>query len=99
MSYGSVIWTGATLKRPEWSRRRLPESGITAKGQTTLPKPVREALGLGPGDRVRYFVVDGEVRMRPLRPIRRLLCVIAHDVPPATLDDMERAIIDGATDR
>jgi len=30
------------------------ESGITSKGQTTLPKPVREALGVGAGDRVRY---------------------------------------------
>lgn len=75
------------------------ESRITAKGQTTLPKAVREALGVGPGDRVRYLVVDGEVRMRPVRPIQRLFGALAHDGPPATLDDMEQAIVDGATDR
>ena len=34
------------------------ESGITYKGQTTLPKAVREALAVKAGDRVRYVVVD-----------------------------------------
>ncbi len=80
-------------------RRRMPESGITAKGSTTLPKAVREALGVGPGDRVRYFVVDGEVRIRAVRPVQRLFGVLSHDGPPVTLDDMGRAILDGATDR
>ncbi len=75
------------------------ESEITAKGRTILPKAVREALGVGPGDRVRYFVVDGEVRIRAVRPIQRLFGVLSQEGPPATLDDMERAIVDGATDR
>ena len=72
------------------------ESRITAKGQTTLPKAVREALGVRPGDRVRYLVLDGEVRIRAVRPIQRLFGVLAHDGPPATLDDMQRAIAEGA---
>ena len=72
------------------------ESEITAKGQITLPKPVREALRVGPGDRVRYFVLDGEVRMRPVRPIQRLFGVLAHEDPPVTLDEMQRAIAEGA---
>lgn len=80
-------------------RRRMPESGITANGRTTLPKAVRKALGVRPGDRVRYFIVDGQVHIRPVRPIRRLFGVLAHDGPPATLDNMQRAIVDGATDR
>ena len=64
---------------------RVLESGITAEGRTTLPKAVREALGVGPGDRVRYFVVDGEVRIRAVRPIQHLFGVLAHDGPPVTL--------------
>ena len=77
----------------------MPESSISCKGQTTLPKAVREALGVRPGDRVRYFVLDGEVRMRVVRPIQRLFGVLAHDGPPVTLDDMERAIAEGAANR
>ena len=73
------------------------ESGITSKGQTTLPKAVREALSVHAGDRVRYIIQDGEVRIMPVRPIARLFGVLRHDGPLVTLDDMERAIADGAT--
>ena len=42
----------------------MPESTLTAKGQTTVPKSVRAALGLRPGDKLRYLVLDnGEVRI------------------------------------
>ena len=34
----------------------MQELTITAKGQTTVPREVRNALGLAPGDRVRYLV-------------------------------------------
>jgi len=38
------------------------ESAITVKGQATIPKPIREHLGLQPGDRVKFFVhPDGSV--------------------------------------
>ncbi len=73
------------------------ESGITSKGQTTLPKAVREALAVQAGDRVRYIIQDGAVRIMPVRPIARLFGVLRHDGPLVTLDDMERAIADGAT--
>ena len=72
------------------------ESRITAKGQTTLPKSVREALSAQAGDRVRYVIQDGEVRIIPVRPIGRLFGVLRHDGPAVTLEDMERAIVDGA---
>lgn len=74
----------------------MAESTITSKGQTTLPKSVREALGVGPGDRVRYVVLDGEVRMMPVRPIARLFGAFRRDGPPGTLEDMERAVAEGA---
>ena len=74
------------------------ESGITSKGQTTLPKAVREALSVRPGDRVRYVIQDREVRILPVRPVSRLFGILRHDGPPATLEDMERAIAEGACD-
>ncbi len=73
------------------------ESGITSRGQTTLPKAVREALSVRTGDRVRYFIEDGEVRIVPVRPITRLFGALRHTGEPVTLEAMERAITDGAT--
>jgi len=37
----------------------MPTSTLTTRGQTTVPKPIREALGLQPGDRVE-FILDGD---------------------------------------
>ncbi len=62
-----------------------------------MPKAVREALAAQPGDRLRYTILDGEVRIRAVRPIQRLYGVLNYDGPPVTLDDMERAIAEGAT--
>ena len=73
------------------------ESRITSKGQTTLPKAVREALAVYPGDHVRYLIQDREVRIIPVRPVSRLFGILPYNGPPATLEDMERAISDGAT--
>ncbi|MXW45968.1 MAG: AbrB/MazE/SpoVT family DNA-binding domain-containing protein [Gammaproteobacteria bacterium] len=76
----------------------MVESAITSKGQTTLPKPVRTALGVGEGDRVRYVILDNEVRIRPVRPISRLYGFLRrpNGTPAATLKDMESAIAEGA---
>lgn len=72
-------------------------SVITSKGQTTLPKVVRESLGVVPGDRVRYVVLDsGEVRIIPNRPLSRLFGICQYNGISATIEDMNRAIADGA---
>lgn len=34
---------------------------ITSKGQLTLPKPIRQALGVGVGEKVEFALRDGEV--------------------------------------
>ena len=42
---------------------------ITTKGQATIPKAVRQHLGLKPGDRVKIFKhPDGSVMLLPKRP-------------------------------
>ena len=74
------------------------ESTVTKKGQTTLPKPVRDLLGVQTGDRVRYVVLDGEVRILPVRPIRRLFGVLEHDGPAVTVEEMKRAVADAASE-
>ena len=37
----------------------MPASLITSKGQTTIPKEIREYLHLQPGDRVDFVVEEG----------------------------------------
>ena len=41
----------------------LYQSKIFAKGSTTLPKPVRDALGVNAGDRVRYVISEDRVQV------------------------------------
>ena len=72
------------------------ESRITTKGRTTLPKAVREALTLQAGDRVRYVILDDKVMTVPVRPTSRLFRSLKYDGPTVTLDDMDRAIAEGA---
>ncbi len=41
------------------------ESTLTSKGQTTVPKAIRESLRLKPGDRITFTAMpDGTVLMR-----------------------------------
>jgi AbrB family looped-hinge helix DNA binding protein len=43
----------------------MSESTITAKGQTTVPRQVRERLGAGPGTRlVWHFMPNGTLLVR-----------------------------------
>lgn len=74
------------------------ESTIAAKGQTTLPEAVLEALSLEEGDRLRYFVHDGQVRIRKVEHISRLYGIAKYDGPPVSLEEMQEAIIAGATE-
>jgi len=45
-------------------------SKLTSKYQTTIPAPVREALGLSPGDRLVFeIIVGGPIIMRKWEPV------------------------------
>lgn len=57
------------------------QTRITVKGQVTIPKDVRDALGLKPGDLVAFEEADGTVTVRK-----------GHEAEPASFDDrLERA--------
>lgn len=74
------------------------ESTLTSRGQTTLPGDVRRALGLKPGDRLRYVLLDGgEVRLLPTRPLASLAGLLHRpDRPPVSLVAMDEAIAEAA---
>jgi len=77
----------------------MQESTLTTKGQTTLPRAVRAALGLKSGDKLRYVVMNGEVRLLKARPVAELEGLLAQPgVTPVSLDAMDQAIAAGAAD-
>lgn len=44
----------------------MPTAKVTSKGQITLPREVREQLGVDKGDRVKFVIRDdGEVVIEP----------------------------------
>ena len=43
-------------------------SKISSKGQVTIPKKVRETLGVKPGDLVRYEIKKGVVSLKRVEP-------------------------------
>jgi AbrB family looped-hinge helix DNA binding protein len=43
------------------------EAKITSKGQLTLPREIRRALGVGPGDQVAFEVTTQGVVVQPVR--------------------------------
>lgn len=46
----------------------MPSSTITSKGQTTVPKEVRDALDVGPGDKLTWEINGGRVAITTERP-------------------------------
>lgn len=46
----------------------MPTSTLTSKGQTTVPKEVREALALEAGDKLSWEVHGGRVAVSTDRP-------------------------------
>lgn len=77
------------------------ESAITVKGQATIPKPIREHLGLNPGDRVKFFIhPDGSVVLLPKLSASTLRGMVkSRGRRPVTTDQMTMAVIKGAVSR
>lgn len=75
------------------------ESTLTSKGQATIPKAVRNHLGLKPGDRVKFFVhPDGSVVLLPKVPASALRGIVKPRRRPVTVEDMGAAAAAGAVD-
>ncbi len=76
------------------------QSTLTVKGQTTIPRAVREHLGMKPGDKVKYLIrPDGRVVLLRVRPITELRGSVKYDGPLATIEDMDEAIGEGIAER
>ena len=77
--------------------RSTMESAITAKGQATIPKAIREYLGVKPGDRIKFFLhPNGSVVLLPKLPVSALRGIVKPRQKPVTIEEMEEAIASGA---
>ena len=72
---------------------------MTSKGQITIPKEVRETLGLQAGHRMSFEVrEDGVMEVHPETVDLMSLCgIIKPAVRGVTLQDMDEAIRSAAT--
>ncbi|MGE0735622.1 MAG: AbrB/MazE/SpoVT family DNA-binding domain-containing protein [Alphaproteobacteria bacterium] len=81
----------------------MPVSTLTSKGQTTIPKEVRDRLGLQPGDRLNFIVeADGSVTVSAAkRRAADLRGLLKHHAPrrPVSDRDMDAAVREGALAR
>jgi AbrB family looped-hinge helix DNA binding protein len=74
---------------------------LTSKGQTTIPKAIRERLGLRPGDRIEFVALsDGTVRLMPRNlPIGALKGLLPRPKRALSVGEMNEAVADGAIGR
>ncbi len=67
---------------------------VTSKGQITIPKPVRDGLGVESGDRVEFVELERGVYtvVAATRDIRDLKGVIPKPAKPVSIEDMNKAV-------
>jgi antitoxin PrlF len=72
----------------------MPSAVITSKGQITIPKEVREALGVDTGDRVEFVEsAKGIFEMvAASKDVRELKGMIEQPRKPVSVEDMRKAV-------
>jgi AbrB family looped-hinge helix DNA binding protein len=72
----------------------MSTSTLTSKGQTTIPKDVRERLNLQPGDRLEFVIdQDGRVLVLPASiDASELAGMLKPPARPVTVEEMNRTV-------
>ncbi len=75
-------------------------STTTSKGQTTIPKPVRDAMGIKDGTPLTWTYEDGELKVRAkTKRLEDFVPMVPPNGAHATIEDMNRAIGEAVTER
>ena len=74
------------------------EFTLSPKGQITLPKELRDLLGLQPGDQLVFSIIDGEVVITPKSINFNDLAGLLGSPPngPASLEEIDAAVTEVA---
>ncbi len=77
---------------------KIWELTLSAKGQVTIPKEMREELNLRPGDQLIYSLIDGQVVITPKNVDFNDLAGLLGKAPGglATLDEIDAAVLKSA---
>jgi AbrB family looped-hinge helix DNA binding protein len=75
------------------------EATLSSKGQATIPKAVRERLQIKSGDRFKFFFHPDGVIILPKISTARLKGMIPKPAQSISLEEIDRAIAEGATER
>jgi len=75
------------------------EAKLSSKGQATVPKAVRDRLQIRPGDRFKFFFHPDGVIILPRISSTRLKGMIPKPAHSVSLEEVDRAIAEGATER
>jgi antitoxin PrlF len=72
----------------------MPTATVTSKGQITIPREVREALGIEAGDRVEFVAQEKGVYkvVAATRDVRHLKGLVAKPGKPVSVEEMKSAI-------
>ncbi|MEF8757387.1 MAG: AbrB/MazE/SpoVT family DNA-binding domain-containing protein [Halobacteriales archaeon] len=63
------------------------EGTVTSKGQVTIPKRIRDELGLSAGTKVEFVLEgDGTIRVRPKEPALERLRGVKERLAPHEVD-------------
>lgn len=75
--------------------RLMSTATLTSKGQVTIPKAVREGLGVDAGDRIEFVEVSKGVYsvVAVSRDVRALKGLVGRPPKQVTVEAMKRAIV------
>jgi len=79
----------------------MPYATLTSKGQITIPKEIRDRVGLEAGDRVLFTALAGSrIVLMPRNGDIRALSGMLYDPDrkPMTIEEMNDAIADAAAE-
>jgi antitoxin PrlF len=71
-------------------------STVTTKGQVTIPKPIRDAMGIGPNDRVSFIREGERILLQPIRTLKAFRGAVQSKEPGSSEEELSRAKADVA---
>jgi antitoxin PrlF len=74
-------------------------SPLTSKGQIVIPKPIRDALGLQPGDFLSFTMTKDSLTLKPSIAPHKMMGFIKAKGKSATQEEIDKAVADGVTEK